>query len=342
MTAPDKPDLVALSLGAGVQSTTLALLAVEGVLPKPDVAIFADTGWEPRAVYEHLDRLTAALTDAGIRVDVVQRGNLRADVLDPNKPTRLPAFVRNPDGTQGMQGRSCTDKYKLRPIRERVRELLGAAKADATECPQCEGSGERVAPWRARRGDLTPGPCSVCDGAGILERVGLPPAGRVAEMWIGFSTDEIQRVNNRGPAYIVNRHPLLELGMSRVQCLDWLDRRGWATTPKSACIGCPFHGNAMWRGIRDTDPEAWADAVAFDEEFRRDPGLDGELFLHRSLLPLASAPIDRIERKEYEQGDLFDAIASARFDLDEFGDPDGCSPYGCRSGLPVDAIEEAS
>ncbi len=43
------PTIRALSLGAGVQSTTLALLAVEGVLPMPDVAIFADTGWEPAA-----------------------------------------------------------------------------------------------------------------------------------------------------------------------------------------------------------------------------------------------------------------------------------------------------
>jgi hypothetical protein len=37
-----------LSLGAGVQSTTLALLAAHGeVGPMPDCAIFADTRWEP-------------------------------------------------------------------------------------------------------------------------------------------------------------------------------------------------------------------------------------------------------------------------------------------------------
>jgi len=46
-----------LSLGAGVQSTVLALMAERGEygLPKPDVAVFADTGWEPPEVYEHLD-----------------------------------------------------------------------------------------------------------------------------------------------------------------------------------------------------------------------------------------------------------------------------------------------
>jgi hypothetical protein len=41
-----------LSLGAGVQSTTLALMAAHGeVGPMPDCAIFADTCWEPKAVY---------------------------------------------------------------------------------------------------------------------------------------------------------------------------------------------------------------------------------------------------------------------------------------------------
>jgi len=40
-----------LSLGAGVQSTTLALMAAHGEIEPPDCAIFADTQWEPRAVY---------------------------------------------------------------------------------------------------------------------------------------------------------------------------------------------------------------------------------------------------------------------------------------------------
>jgi len=39
-----------LSLGAEVQSTTLALMAAHGIVgPMPDCAIFADTDWEPKA-----------------------------------------------------------------------------------------------------------------------------------------------------------------------------------------------------------------------------------------------------------------------------------------------------
>lgn len=39
-----------LSLVAGVQSTTVALMSIEGALPRLDHAVFADTGWEPQGV----------------------------------------------------------------------------------------------------------------------------------------------------------------------------------------------------------------------------------------------------------------------------------------------------
>uniref|UniRef100_A0AAU2K4T9 Uncharacterized protein n=1 Tax=Streptomyces sp. NBC_00049 TaxID=2903617 RepID=A0AAU2K4T9_9ACTN len=53
----ENPRYRILSLGAGVQSSCLRLtLPAEGLLPRIDFAV-ADTVWEPRAVYDHLDRL---------------------------------------------------------------------------------------------------------------------------------------------------------------------------------------------------------------------------------------------------------------------------------------------
>ena len=49
--------LVVISLGAGVQSSTMALKAGCGEFPRPDCAIFADTGYEPKSVYIYLDYL---------------------------------------------------------------------------------------------------------------------------------------------------------------------------------------------------------------------------------------------------------------------------------------------
>jgi hypothetical protein len=288
------PTLRLLSLGAGVQSTVLTLMAADGTLPGLDGAIFADTGWEPRRVYEHLFRLRDVLTAAGIPLYLVSKGNLRRDALDPaHRYASVPYFVRNPDGSEGMGRRQCTSEYKLAPINRKVRELLGAAAPD-------------------------------------FRRV---PRGRAAEQWIGFSTDEFDRVSDARVRYLVNRHPLLELGMDREACKRWLRARGWTQVAKSACIGCPYHGNRQWRELRDNQPDEWADAVAFDEAIRKGGArglpLNGEAFLHRSRVPLSIAPIDRTtlaERKSW-QGDL----------LAELGDPDGCSPHGCRSGAPVAA-----
>ncbi len=50
-----------ISLGAGVQSTCMAMMAKDGALPMPDCAIFADTGNEPLHVYTHLENLKKIL-----------------------------------------------------------------------------------------------------------------------------------------------------------------------------------------------------------------------------------------------------------------------------------------
>jgi len=293
-------DLIASSCGAGVQSTAILLLAIDGQLPKPDVAIFADTGWEPAAVYEQVDRLDALATAAGITFHRVSNGNLRKDAVDPeHRYASIPYFVRNPDGSDGMGRRQCTSEYKLSPITRKIRELLGAKAPD-------------------------------------FRRV---PKGRVAEQWVGFSTDEVIRANrrkdSRGVKYLTTRYPLLDLGMSRDDCTRYLAEKGWGHTVKSACIGCPFHGNRQWRDLRDNRPDEWADAVAFDGAIRRGGAhglpLDGQAFLHRSRVPLSIAPIDHVTRSEAAEN--FAAGQPSLLDLIEDGDPDGCSPYGCRSGV---------
>lgn len=237
----------------------------------------------------------------------------------------------------GKLNRKCTQQYKLRPILEQVRLLLGAQVGEETLCRYCDGNGERVAPWRAKRGETEIGPCSVCEGLGTISRVGPPPEGAWVEQWIGFSTDEITRVSNRGDTYYSkSRYPLLELDMSRQQCIDYLTANGWGDVAKSACLGCPFKSNAEWRRLRDTDPQAWDEVVAFDKSYRNGAGMNQQRFLHPSCLPLDEAPIDKRQPREWKASTVADQVYAAQLDLAENGDPDGCSPWACRSGEPVD------
>lgn len=119
--------LTIISLGAGVQSTTLALMAARGdVGPMPNAAIFADTGSEPEAVYRHLDWLELELPFPVYRVSV---GNLGEQILGAMTGTnrmdaRPPFFTLR----GGMLRRQCTQDFKILPIVKKVRELIGLRK----------------------------------------------------------------------------------------------------------------------------------------------------------------------------------------------------------------------
>jgi hypothetical protein len=122
-----------ISLGAGVQSTTLLLLANHGELPgdQVDAAIFADTEWEPRAVYQHLDWLEQV---SEIPIYRVGRSSLRQDALDPelSRNAAMPVFVAGPKGG-GIAPRQCTREYKVRPIERKLRELLGSRRTGTVD-----------------------------------------------------------------------------------------------------------------------------------------------------------------------------------------------------------------
>lgn len=296
------PKLRVLSLGAGVQSTALLLLAAEGAIDHVDAAIFADTGWEPGAVYTHLDRLEREVAGpAGIEIHRVSSGNIRDDALDPaHRFASMPLYVLNRDGSPGMARRQCTSEYKLKPIKRKVRELLGY-----------------------------PHPIRV-------------PRGVFVEQLIGISADEAHRANVSDVRYAENRWPLLELGWTRRRCISYLEAKGWGSTAKSACIGCPFHGNRAWRELRDEQPAEWDDAVAFDAAIRAGSArataagkeLRGSMYLHRSRVPLGQAPIDHVTANEWKdrQGDALDLLDQAVFE-DAYSEDDipGCSPFACRS-----------
>ena len=87
----------------------------EGRIPC-DVAIFADTGEEPAAVYRHLSELVAL---SGPPIWVRSAGKLGDDLIRGRNSTgqrfaSIPAFTKDAAGKVGMVRRQCTKEYKLR------------------------------------------------------------------------------------------------------------------------------------------------------------------------------------------------------------------------------------
>ncbi len=166
-----------LSFGAGVQSTTLLFMSCDGVLPKLDAAIFADTHAEPQAVYAHLERCKEKAAKAGIEIIVASAGNLREDLVafwgqrrsaDGKRHASIPAFIKNPDGSRGMVRRQCTGTYKIDVVEKVSRHLLGLRR------------GQR---W---------------------------PKEPTIRQWIGISADEMQRTRTSQRPAIQFWYPLIE------------------------------------------------------------------------------------------------------------------------------------
>ena len=248
-----KPTTV-LSLGAGVQSSVLALMADQGEygLSRPDFAIFSDTGWELPAVYEHLEWLKSKLS---YEVITVSAGNIRESILKGTNPENrnfldIPVFLINPDGTSGVATRQCTRVYKLDPIRRYLRERL------------------QIEPNRRA------------------------PKHIQVEMWLGISADEAIRQKPSKEEWITNRYPLVEREFSRPQLLNWFkERYPHRSLPASSCIGCPYHRNSVWKQLKESDPKSFQDAVFVDRALRETPmtsgAIKGKAYLHRSRVPLS-------------------------------------------------------
>ena len=107
----------------------------------------------------------------------------------------------------------------------------------------------------------------------------------VVEQWIGFSTDETHRVRPFSVKYIVPRWPLIELGMSRDDCIDYLHDHHLPIPLKSSCIICPLRPQADWAEIHNW-PADWERAVEFDNRIRH--ALTGlQLYIHNTCTPLS-------------------------------------------------------
>lgn len=113
-----------------------------------------------------------------------------------------------------------------------------------------------------------------------------------ATVYIGISTDEIQRVGNKKVgAYERPTYPLIDLGLSRAQCMTIIAEAGLPVPPKSACWFCPFHTKAAWAEQRRDEPDLFEKAAGLEDlmnarrrELDKDP-----VFLTYTGIPLREA-----------------------------------------------------
>ena len=254
-----KKKLRVLSLGAGVQSTTVALMIEKGEIPKVDCAIFADVKAEPQEVYKHLDWLKTQLS---YPLYVVSWRDLKKDILDASKGKykgfTAPFFTKNTSNNEkGMLRRQCTSDYKIKPVIKKIRELLGYKKGDRVQ------------------------------------------KDTKVELLMGISIDEVQRMKTNRMKYIENQYPLIDKYISRKDCLTWIEKNNYPTPPRSACTFCPFHSNFEWRKIKENKEEWNKVVELDSLIRKGTKKNTDELFLHKSCVPIDQVDLTEKPEDQY-------------------------------------------
>lgn len=269
-----------ISLGAGVQSTVLYLMAARGMItPMPYAAIFADTQWEPTHVYQHLAWLESL--HLPIPIHRITAGNLfentwlgrRVAGKGHTAFTDVPTVVIDESGNPGMRQRQCTTNYKVTPIIRHIRRTLGRKTST--------------------RGHNPP----------------------FAVQWIGITPDEWMRAKDSRNPWVHNAHPLIDAAMSRHDCVEWF-RHHYPNQPlaKSSCVGCPYHSNRDWLRLYRDDPQRMQQAVELDRRLREPDRIAAETngkpqYLHPSGKPLQEV-LDYLDEQDRLQLKLFDDDAN--------------------------------
>lgn len=251
-----------ISLGAGVQSSTMALMAAAGeITPMPKCAIFADTQAEPQSVYKWLDWLEKQLP---FPVHRVTRGSLEDESTtvftgsSGKSWVRLspPAFMFYGSKNCGPLMRQCTRDSKIRPIQKAITPYL----------KQCDE---------------------------VL-------------LWIGISQDEVWRMKDSRRKRVRHIWPLIDKGISRNNCLGWMEARNFPKPPRSACVFCPYHNPVEWRRLKSEEPNEFRRAVNYEKKLQRAyasvESFKGVPFLHSSGVPLHEVNFDP---KKDDQLNLF-------------------------------------
>lgn len=111
------------SYGGGTQTAAIAALVIEGVLPRPDLIVMADTGREKTATWEYLERVVQpALTQVGLKVEIVPSELKKHDLYGSNGDL-LPPMWTTQNG-HGQMRAFCSNEWKRRPVL-RFLKILG-------------------------------------------------------------------------------------------------------------------------------------------------------------------------------------------------------------------------
>lgn len=298
-----------LNHGLGVQTTTLDLMAREGLIV-PDFEVRIGEGVK---LYKHRDWLMSL---PGPKIHVRTAGKLHEHLKSGTNSTSqrfasIPCFTSNWEYAEEAkeQLKSAKDPQEILAIMIRFAETVNDPSKDESEIwfdedddgtfqaslvERWNGSIQRMeTTWLSGQIDKWTQygqfqrQCTKEYKVDVIDRfirreiLGLPPGETVPKdvlliHHIGISLDEIGRTARIRKRFAAKprttvRFDLIEREMTRKDCVEFLASRGVKYRLRSACVFCPYHDDIEWQSIKE-EPEDWELSCETDENLRR-PGI---------------------------------------------------------------------
>ena len=259
--------LESISNGLGAQSMLLCVLACRGEIPAT-VSITGDTGWESDRTCSDGRKMTSEQYFDEVAAPLCQRGGIQARFVrsrDVNK-NHLPSLISHLEkcaangikpnipmfGSRGGRLRQvCTDKWKIRALRQEARRMGAKTNRNAQGIHYGEA-------FRRVRGNF------------------LGMDGR----WSIYQTTVKVKGEWKPVKWQTHYYPLVDLKLTRESVQELLRKEGIPYLLSSECDGCPHKDPARWKR---TSPEIIAELARIESLFA------GELFFTDKRIPLLEA-----------------------------------------------------
>ena len=249
--APQQNQLTVLSFGAGQDSTALLEMYFsdpafrERYAPRDFMVVMSDTGDEYEQTYRHVAKVQQRCAEAGVEFHFLTHDK----GFHSESWKTLQHFYRT-KGTIGSKAfpKTCTDRLKLQPIYRFLEHWL--SEKYGVQCNKKQGIREFAATY-----------------------------GKI-QMMIGIAKGEERRLAD--PAKNPNRwyresiepvYPLIDLGMDRAACQQYIADQGQEVPLPSNCRSCPWLSLEELEYLRRFDPahlETWIELEAAKLEKHRD------------------------------------------------------------------------
>jgi len=124
---------------------------------------------------------------------------------------------------------------------------------------------------------------------------------------IGISMDELHRMKTDSDIpYEVKEHPLIDMRLTRSDCMNIIRAEGLPVPPKSACFFCPYHRMTEWQRMKREEPDLFQKSVELERFInqRRDRMGKDHVWLTRFNRPLDEV-VD-ISQESFKFGEALD------------------------------------